>query len=205
MIINSDNESLGHFYVRRNERIIYRISLQEKAAIDERLIWIYSKMKKLNCWGMSDWSYLIYNSSILLHYKYSFHSYSYLWWPINIQSILGRVLWFFCQWSRAMLGKAFFLSACIDISVCSFSFPFLLDPPVFILCCFCMSYKSFSVFALPLPRHHQLSLSQPTLPILLLVPQKPHSLWMVQPLQLLCKYLLVFQPATWRSCDRCQL
>lgn len=49
MIINSDNESLGHFYVRRNERIIYRISLQEKAAIDERLIWIYSKMKKLNC------------------------------------------------------------------------------------------------------------------------------------------------------------
>lgn len=56
------------------------------------------------------------------------------------------------------------------------SFPFLLDPLVFILCCFCMACKSFSVFALPLPRFHQLSPTQLFPPILLLIPQKPPSL-----------------------------
>lgn len=42
---------------------------------------------------MSDTNYFTDNSSVLLDYKYNFHSYSCLWWPTNVQSILGMVLY----------------------------------------------------------------------------------------------------------------
>jgi len=41
-------------------------------------------MKKVNYGEMSDSNYFIYNSSVLLCCKYSFHSYSYLWWPTDM-------------------------------------------------------------------------------------------------------------------------
>lgn len=127
MIINSNNESLGLFYIKRNESVMSHY--RKKTVADKRLRWVYSIMKKVNYGEMSDTDYFICNSSVLLHCKYSFHSYSYFLWPTNMQSILGMVLYIgnFCQQNWGMQGKASFLSArhclsaCIGLSVCSFS------------------------------------------------------------------------------------